>query len=243
MGKPRIKGTSRQRTIIVLGMHRSGTSCLAGILERAGVFFGDVSRSNTYNIKGNRENRRILELHDDLLAHNQGAWDDPPVRVEWPDALKEKRDEIIRDYRCSSLWGFKDPRVLLTLEGWLPALPDVSFAATYRHPFFVARSLGQRNGFPLDKSLNLWKIYNEKLLSVHEKFCFPLVSFDLSETVYKDKIEQLLKRLELDMDRRASEFYDNKLRSSVMEYPGEISRDIMEIYGKLNRIARSEEFP
>jgi len=43
--------------ILILGMHRSGTSCLAGCLEEAGLYLGDVNLKAGFNKKGNRENR------------------------------------------------------------------------------------------------------------------------------------------------------------------------------------------
>ena len=42
--------------IAILGMHRSGTSCLAGSLQEAGIYLGDVVTSAAHNQKGNREN-------------------------------------------------------------------------------------------------------------------------------------------------------------------------------------------
>ena len=47
--------TVRPKPLLILGMHRSGTSCLAGMLRDAGVFMGEVSEANAYNRKGNLE--------------------------------------------------------------------------------------------------------------------------------------------------------------------------------------------
>jgi hypothetical protein len=157
------------RAIIVLGMHRSGTSCLAGMLEKAGTFFGDVSRENRHNAKGNFENKRIIKLHDDLLACNQGSWDDPPPHVEWPERMLAERDSIIAAYHHAPLWGFKDPRTLLALAGWQAALPDAVLVATFRHPLAVARSLERRNGFPPAWGLDLWTRYNRRLLDLYRR--------------------------------------------------------------------------
>ena len=46
--------------VLVLGMHRSGTSCLAGSLQQAGLELGDVFTSNPFNKKGNREHRDVM---------------------------------------------------------------------------------------------------------------------------------------------------------------------------------------
>ncbi len=226
-----------QRTIIVLGMHRSGTSCLAGILEKAGVDFGKVSTSNRYNLKGNRENKRILKLNDRLLDFNNGSWDNPPGRIIWPAHLKEERDRILEDYNRSPVWGFKDPRVLFTLDGWLEAVPNVSFAGTFRHPGAVAQSLYKRDQFSFDKSLTLWKKYNALLLNYRKEYDFPVVSFDRAPVDYQDNIEKLLGLLGLDGRTEAREFYDRELKHeddlSRVDIPGDVS----DMYRELNRLA------
>ena len=113
-----------QQVIIILGMHRSGTSCLAGTIEKTGIYFGNVSQHNTFNLKGNRENNQIIKLNNDVLAYNNGNWDNPPYKVEWPLSLKKQRDEIIEQHFPTLTWGFKDPRTLLTLDGWLEVLKN-----------------------------------------------------------------------------------------------------------------------
>src|SRR5262245_58332517 len=156
------------RTITVLGMHRSGTSCLVGLLEQAGVFLGDVSRKNRWNVKGNGENYRIMALHDELLKVNGGTWDSPPAAVVWPDDLKLQRDEIIASYATSPLWGFKDPLTLLTLDSWIEALPGLELVGIFRHPVAVAESLRRRNAFSIERGLDLWTTYNDRLLGYRE---------------------------------------------------------------------------
>jgi len=227
------------RVVIILGMHRSGTSSLAGILEGAGLTLGKVSRQNLFNPKGNLESKKIIDLNDALLRHNGGAWDNPPARIDWPEALKQERDLIIRGYRDSLLWGFKDPRLLLTLDGWLEGLSGhgVSFAATFRRPGSVAQSLYKRNQFSLEKSLFLWKTYNEKLLAYHEAFHFPVVSFDLPETDYRDAVERLLQRLALTPDRRPGDFFENELRYEAQAPEADFPPEIESLYKELERIA------
>jgi len=225
-----------QRTVIVLGMHRSGTSCLTALLEGAGVVLGEVSRHNRYNLKGNRENSLILDLHDSLLGYNNGSWDCPPSLIAWPDYLKEERNRIIYSFRRSEIWGFKDPRTLLTLDGWLEALPEASFAGTFRHPLAVAWSLLQRNRFPLEKSLRLWKIYNLKLLSIADRFEFPIISFDLQPEEYRTRVFQMLDRLSLNKEIETLNYFDDALRHAPQS-SGALPEDIAEVYERLNRKA------
>jgi len=68
--------------LIVLGMHRSGTSALAGAAHRLGVAVGsDILEAQDDNVRGYYEQRAILDLHERLLAAWSTSWDDlaPPT--------------------------------------------------------------------------------------------------------------------------------------------------------------------
>ena len=121
----RAKARPDNHVVAVLGMHRSGTSSLAGCLEDAGVVLGEVGASNKNNLKGNRESKKIISLHKDLLKTNGGRWDDPPETLLWKAKHKRTRDGIIADFAKFPVWGFKDPRAILALDGWSEALPEL----------------------------------------------------------------------------------------------------------------------
>ena len=56
------------RTLLaVLGMHRSGTSATAGILQELGIELGPVSERARFNARGNREIRELNQLHNAIL--------------------------------------------------------------------------------------------------------------------------------------------------------------------------------
>src|SRR5277367_6186978 len=68
--------------VLVLGMHRSGTSALAGALEAMGFEAGpsdDLMEGDEGNPQGYFELRSIAALNDEVLAHYRGRWDSPPV--------------------------------------------------------------------------------------------------------------------------------------------------------------------
>ena len=67
MTQPVAAGARPGRVVAVLGMHRSGTSALAGSLEQHGLFLGRVSTSNPHNPKGNRESAEVRRLNEDVL--------------------------------------------------------------------------------------------------------------------------------------------------------------------------------
>jgi len=78
-----MKKNVENRTVIVLGMHRSGTSALAGSLEAAGLCLGEINEYSEDNKKGNRESKSIMTLHNDLLERNGGSWDNPVPNLKW----------------------------------------------------------------------------------------------------------------------------------------------------------------
>ena len=164
------------------GMHRSGTSCLAGCLERCGLTLGAVRRSGRFNAKGYYELKALERLHEQILGLNGGAWHQPPkqlvVHPYHQQALKEIAEQL-SGHRPS---GVKDPRLLLLLESWLELLaPPIRLVGTFRHPLAVAHSLARRNGIAEKEAINLWLLYNHALIRQHRAAPFPLVAFDLSD--------------------------------------------------------------
>lgn len=215
------------RTILILGMHRSGTSCLAGSLEEAGLYLGEVNTAAPHNAKGNRESRAIMDLQDDLLRANGGEWDAPPEQVVWPPEHRARRDAIIAGYPTDRIWGFKDPRTLLTLSGWLEALPSVRFVGTFRHPLAVAASLYARNQVPVEKSLDLWVAYNRLLLDYQQRFEFPIVCFDWSPERYGQCLQALAPVLNLAVPAEGFAFFESALRRNVAPADDEVAGGLL----------------
>ena len=203
------------RVICVLGMHRSGTSCLAGTLQQAGVFLGNVATSNRFNARGNRENPAVRTLNQGVLHDNGGDWNRPPAGpTTWSNARRAERDSIISGYADRPLWGFKDPRVLLTLDGWLEALPNLEFVGTLRHPLAVARSLRTRpRGPELAEGIRLWTVYNARLWERWQREPFPLVSFDAPSQRLMDNLRKLVEAMKLPAAGSAwIDFFDPELQ-------------------------------
>lgn len=220
-------------------MHRSGTSCLTGILQQFGVELGDVFTENLYNKKGNRENNRIVILNDAVLATNGGAWNDPVVARTWTPAEARERDAIIKELgkRSAGLWGFKDPRALFTLPLWLEAVEEPKFIGTFRHPQRVALSLQKRDGTALEQGWELWRRYNERMLDLARQYNFPLVDFDLEPEAYlADTLTKLVALgLDPELADKGQEFFDSSLRSqtSVDVESVELPPEIAATYKKL----------
>jgi hypothetical protein len=178
--------------VVVLGMHRSGTSFLVRALNLAGLWLGEPAhlatiegRAMSGNPKGNYEHREAVAISEVILRRAGGEWFRPPRQI-----LGEADDgQRIRAF-CARLqatrppeyarWGWKDPRAVLTLDVWRAALPCGLFiVAAFRHPTAVARSLLSRNRLPLQAGYALWTHYNRQLLRQLETLPHLLVRFDV----------------------------------------------------------------
>jgi hypothetical protein len=207
--------------ICILGMHRSGTSCLAGSLQAASLFGGKVVEYATDNLKGNRENLSIVQLNDQILADNNGSWDNPPVAINYTAKHQQKRDSLLEKLNSQSLvWMFKDPRTLLTLSFWQEGIANLLLIGTFRHPLKVALSLYQRQSIsiPLREGIKLWIHYNDLMLKAFNQAPFPLICFDLPQLEYLAKLKEIINQLNIqipnnfqlslaDVTKRMSEKY------------------------------------
>lgn len=160
-----------QQCIFILGMHRSGTSALAGMINLLGIDLGKTLLApKEENEKGFWENRLVVETHERLLMTLLSSWDDlGPLPEKWWEQpkvapFKEELSRLLaQEFSTSILWGLKDPRLCRLLPLWLEIFRDASIQPAFiimtRSPAEVAASLEQRNGFPEQKSLLLWLLH------------------------------------------------------------------------------------
>ena len=221
--------------VAILGMHRSGTSCLAGSLEAWGLPLGEVKTSSKYNKLGNRENPRIFRLHEAVLEDNGGSWRNPLTVTTWRTERLDALGAIIKNYP-SGPWGFKDPRTMFLLDGWYCVIPRSRFqyVATFRHPMAVARSLNVRNGMSIDRGLELWRCYNQRLLSLMEGRKIHLVNFDVSGSAYSRSIAAICQDLGFDLEEPEVPFRDAALISHHQSRcEARLGPSVVRIYEKL----------
>ena len=167
-----------QAPVCITGMHRSGTSMLALLLRACGLDLGDrrhFAPVNPDNRLGFAEDLRFVILNDRLLARAGGAWDRPPdpARIgrglpglfHRGEARRLLRHRAAHHRATGHPWGWKDPRMALTMPFWLPLVPDLKVIICLRHPAEVARSLAGRTYGRSDDGEALWLEYNRRLLN------------------------------------------------------------------------------
>jgi hypothetical protein len=178
-----MRALRRKTVVAVLGMHRSGTSATAGMLEEHGVELGPVSEQARFNARGNREIRDLNRLHNSILERNGGSWSKPPLDPRLERGDFRRRDEILGTISGRTI-GVKDPRMLLLLELWRDLDPKP--IGVIRNPVAVRRSLERRARERGDRHPQLsaveweqlWTTYNRALLSELQAQPFPVIDFD-----------------------------------------------------------------
>ena len=160
--------TATRTAILVLGMHRSGTSACAGVLARAGAAAPhNVLPPNFANERGYFESLPFMHLHDALLASAGSRWDDwrafPPGWFASPVAAEFQAKALAlleSEFGDAPLVALKDPRMCRFVPFWLDALAQAKCAPRivipFRAPREVARSLAVRDRFALETGLLLW---------------------------------------------------------------------------------------
>jgi hypothetical protein len=147
--------------VIVIGMHRSGTTMITDMLERLGLFMG-------WAVQENSESTFFTARNEKLLSLCGGSWEKPrPIELLLQD--KSRRNEVTEQLRrdmgsirfLSYLgprrflthrrlqnidfpWGWKDPRNTFLLPIWLDLFPNARIVHIHRNGIDVARSLAHR---------------------------------------------------------------------------------------------------
>jgi GT2 family glycosyltransferase len=158
----------RRKCIFVLGMHRSGTSAMAGLLARLGFPLGkELMAANDFNEKGYFENNRIYKFNEKLLGFLGAGWDETFLLDEnWIENkdLGKFREELLRiideDFSDTPIFVIKDPRICVLLPLYQEVFHSIDIDSQYiimvRHPEEIWLSLQRREQFSDHKSYLLW---------------------------------------------------------------------------------------
>lgn len=234
----------------LLGMHRSGTSCLAGCLQAGGLYLGEVNENAGFNKKGNRENSSFVNLHEDVLKDNQFTWNSPPSNDDnlvWSKNQINSQKLLTEDLRqCAGQksYGFKDPRSLIFIDKWKRF--DPTYIGTFRHPAAVMRSLTNRakkwgQTMSPSQALDLWITYNANLLKLYDQRPFPIIQYGQIGEEYLADIYAILLYLDLDENYFAAErFFENDLKN-FNESDDELPADCQNLWTQLLELPRPSE--
>jgi O-antigen biosynthesis protein len=223
---------SQRRLVVVLGMHRSGTSAITKSLELLGVCLGDELHPAGFdNPKGFWEDSECVEINNRLLTHLGSAYD--RLGIAWDEIQSDSQvcelrlmaTQLVsrRLIENNGIWGFKDPRTCRLLGFWkeifLASACEVCFVIAVRNPASVVSSLAVRNNIPAEKAYFLWLQHVLPPLSFMEDAPRVVVEYDeLLENPWS-QIIRMSGKLGLALPDRQSalvkEFEDDFLQSKL----------------------------
>jgi len=160
LSKPTYRASGQ---MVVLGMHRSGTSSIAGLLALLGVWPGipDMLMRAHDNPKGHYEHLGLHMACVRRLEATEGDWKIPSSK-ENPAAVDRFRREVssvLNTLEARRPWFIKEPRLCLLIRELLPLLTRPAFVIIKRNPVEVAASLAARNELSYEHALALWEKY------------------------------------------------------------------------------------
>ena len=155
------QGECARRIVVVLGMHRAGTSVTTNLLSAFGLpLSDDLMEPTEQNAKGYFESTEISRIHDEIFDAMGMRWTTSnlamPFAKNWwrgsrIQTFKRELAEIVQREigRHNGLWGFKDPRTARLLPLWLELIEELGldprFLLVTRNPADVAKSLFSRD--------------------------------------------------------------------------------------------------
>lgn len=249
---------SEAAPIIMAGMHRSGTSLAASLLQAAGVNMGErLMPADVGNVKGHFEDADFVEWHRAVLQqagrHPVGWTTERGMGIS--DEMRGRAAALVARKAAAGgggqTWGWKDPRTTLFMDFWAEMLPRARWLFIYRAPWEVADSLYRRgsDGGVLDadprRAFEYWVHYNRLVLEFiagHGEQCM-LVS---NEAVTGDAggvLGRLNRRFGVALQQPGQELYEAGLmvrEVSGSRWPGMVARLMPEctrVYEQLQRAA------
>jgi O-antigen biosynthesis protein len=236
--------------LIVVGMHRSGTSFVASLLHAAGLDMGSrlmpAARSNE---RGHFENMDFVEFHMRelrLSGHDDSGWSAPQSLLLPEEAASEAR-EIVQTNARSSAWGWKDPRTTLFLDFWSSVVPDANYLYIFREPSEVIDSLYRRGDESIQLSPELavraYLTHNEMMLQHARKNRARSFVANVSAIALDPQrfLVALAEKFDIDVDANVpSTFEDGLMRTTASEAPRaallrQVSPELDRLYHDLER--------
>lgn len=240
--------------IAITGMHRSGTSCFAGLLARCGFSLGNayplLNESRADNEKGHFENLGAVAINETILRCAGGSWSSPPS-AERIAVTSERFAGHMKQFSTTFDGDvFKDPRTCLTIASWEKHCSEhLEFVVLcLRHPASVALSLHRRDNIKIETGLELWLRYNQSLLDGISKIPLIVTDYDQLEFGFPSELARLMAALGVKMSKKkickqVDNFYTENLnhaRTAEIEAI-DLPVEIASLYRELRTLASASK--
>jgi hypothetical protein len=189
-----LEGSNQQSPIIIMGMHRSGTSLVTRLIENLGVFLGN-------DLDRNHESNFFKSINEKLIRDAGGNWDNPkPIKWLFEDVqIRNCYFQYIKDQinshqkfkylgyfkrnSMNNIWGWKDPRNTFTAPIWRDIYPKSKMIIVERHGLDVALSLIKRrqeylryNQALYKKRKNIYQLFGKRGTFVDSIRCHNIIN-------------------------------------------------------------------
>jgi hypothetical protein len=249
------------RLVVVLGMHRSGTSAVTRALTALGVDLGErlMPPVEGQNPKGYFEDIDVVHLNQRLVAALGTDWDTlSPVSPRDVEMLRSREFfldaiELVREKTGGAhrVVGFKDPRLSRLMPFWQAVFAylelTVSYVVVIRNPVSVARSLARRDQFDATKSYLLWLAHVIEALAATVESGPVLIDYDALMASPDREVRKLSRGLALPLIPARWEDYKSEFLAEDLRHnraaPGDSAIDdacpplAREVYAALSEVA------
>lgn len=180
----------QSKTLMVVGMHRSGTSLISNWLYRCGLQLGEhLLEAGNGNVEGHFEDVEFLKMHEEILTSNDfpatGYVYDKVIDISAYQLEKLKSVIKVKNQRYKQ-WGWKEPRTCLFLDLYRELLPNSKYLVIVRDHAAVVNSLLKRD-FAFYEEKYLRRRYLQRLVWVYFR------RNKISRKFYKAHAEDYLK--------------------------------------------------
>lgn len=252
-----------KRLVVVLGMHRSGTSAAARALQALGIDLGDRLEppDAAVNAKGYFEDMDLVALDDEMLAAVDRDWAslvattaDDVERLRRLGYIERAAALLRTKLRADRTFGCKDPRMAKLLDVWAEVFRsealDVRYVFAVRNPLSVARSIARRDGFAAEAAYELWLEHVVACLHFLAGERAVAVDFDLLLAEPRRQLQRLADAVGHEIDPAAADEFTHGFLAEDLRHHVATSEDVMadqaaspavrEATALLERLARGE---
>lgn len=200
---------SDQSVLLVLGMHRSGTSVLTRVFNLLGVALGsELLQPQCDNSKGFWEHAAAVDIHETLLAALDRKWHDvrdlPEGWMQHPatEHAISRIVELVRgELHGHAMWAVKDPRMCRLAPVWLTALERLGVQArvviVVRDPREVALSLRKRDGWTPGHAYLMWIQHLMEAVAVSREIPRAMVAYSQLLDDWRDVMAKVATELNI----------------------------------------------